>query len=258
MTKIWITDASAYAKTSLTVLETPRTLAQIRADVYYLMIVAADLRDEADEVKDYEYDDTEPLETSTCCLLIKYFGYQLSSDPSDAIEVDMLDLWQGPESRKPDMSRRDKGWLKWLYLTRFRPGLLPEIERLFRGQGDSIHEGYPWQQGYKAYVICEIRNVLYKVPYGYFNDTKSAHDWLSTVSSVEPSDNCHGLGRIRYMDAEGFPSWGTFMTKEVGIAEVPEGQSSPVEFDRVEPFDWPCQVTEFWGIGTDPIQVAAA
>lgn len=252
-TKVWITDSSAYSKTRLTVLKTTRSLLQVRADVLFLMTVASDLRDEADKAQDHMYNETEPLETSTCVLLIKYFGYELSADPSDAIEVDMLDLWQGPESRKPDIYRKGKWFQKWLYLSRFRVGLLPQLERLFREDDLGFHDGFPWHQDYTAAIICKIKGLLYKVKYGYFNDVESANKWIQGVSCIEESSDSHRVGRIRFIDAEGFPSWGSFLTKEVKVAELPAPGEGPL-FRRADPFDWPETVTEFWATRVEVIQ----
>lgn len=253
MNTFWITSSSAYAKTRTTYLQTSRSITQVRADIYYLQLIAADLRQEADEAKDYCYDETEPLETTACYLLIKYFGYQLCKWPTDAIEVDMLDIWQGPESRKPDIRRGDQDWYRWLYLSRFRPGLLPEMEDLFRGRAGDIAKGFPWEQGYQAFLVCESGECLYKVNYGYFNDRASAKEWIKGVQCIEDSDLHHCVGRIRYMDAEGYPTTGSFQTKCVEVGMAPEDPMEIPEFFTDGPFEWPGRFEKFWATGCEPV-----
>lgn len=260
-TKIWITDCNSYGKTKLTCVETTRTLQQIYQDVYFFLWEAASLRDDADEEGDYEYDETEPHATTTCHLLIKYFGYELCEWSSDIPELDQAWLWEFPQHYIADYRPRNKDWRRhwknWMYLTRFRWGLLRELEDLFRGQSEEyLSAEYPWSTGYQSLTYFDSGLRIYRVPFGFFGDRESALEFAGDVLSIEPIPGGKMLGRINYLDTDGEKTWGSFYLDKVKLYQQPDDVEVLVDLEEVEsgePIDIPHFMRERVGCGTEMI-----
>lgn len=225
-TKIWITDCNAYGRTKLTCVETTRTLQQIYQDVYFFLWEAAGLREEADENGDYYYDETEPHVTTTCHLLIKYFGYELCEWSPGIPELDQSWLWEGPQhfivGYRPRNKTWRKHWKQWMYLTRFRWGLLKELEDLFRGRSEEYRSTkYPWSTGYQSVTYFDSGLFIYRIPFAFFWDRESAMEFGDGVLSIEPIPGGSSLGRIRYFDVDGSRTWGSFQLDKVKLYHRP-------------------------------------
>lgn len=262
-TRIWITDCTAYGKTKLTCVETDRSLQQIYNDVYFFLWEAASLRSEADDRGDYHYDETEPHTPTTCHLLIKYFGYQLCDWYQGIPELDQSWLWEVPQhyitEYRPHNKRWRAHWGKWLYLTRFRWGLLREIYDLFKHGSEEYRDPkYPWSRGYQSATWWHSGTYIYKVPFGFFWDKASAWEFGQNVLGVSPTQDAPTLGRIDYCDVEGDPTWGSFHLNKIKLYHPPTNTSQSlsdlIEVSRVEPVELPFSLTELYLASAEEIQ----